>query len=114
MTDFKFGDVVLVPFPFSYQSSTKKRPAVVVSSAAYHQSRPDLILMAITSQASLSNRMGDISIRDWQAAGLLKASIVKPVMMTIERSLIIQNLGRLCAADSNALTQSIAKILGPT
>jgi mRNA interferase MazF len=59
MTDFKFGDVVLVPFPFSDQISTKKRPAVIVSSPAYHQSRPDLILMAITSQTSLSPRMGD-------------------------------------------------------
>lgn len=25
-----FGDVVLVPFPFTDQSGTKKRPAVVV------------------------------------------------------------------------------------
>jgi hypothetical protein len=74
----------------------------------------DLILMAITSQASLSNRMGDVSIRDWQAAGLLKASIVKPVMMTIERSLIIQTLGQLSSADAHALTQSITQILGPT
>jgi mRNA interferase MazF len=27
---FDFGDVVLVPFPFTDQSGTKKRPAVVV------------------------------------------------------------------------------------
>jgi mRNA interferase MazF len=50
MTGCKFGDVVLVPFPFTDQSGAKKRPAVVVSSAAYNVGRPDLILMAITSQ----------------------------------------------------------------
>ena len=27
---FSFGDVELVPFPFTDQSGTKKRPAVVV------------------------------------------------------------------------------------
>ena len=74
MTDYKFGDVVLVTFPFSDRTSTKKRPAVVVSSPAYHQSRPDLILMAITSQAIMSPRSGEVIIHDWQAAGLLKAS----------------------------------------
>jgi mRNA interferase MazF len=65
MIDFKFGDVVLVPFPFSDQTTSKKRPAVVISSSTYHHSRPDLILMAITSQANLSSRLGEVTIHDW-------------------------------------------------
>ena len=44
---YHFGDVILVPFPFTDQTTTKKRPAVVVSSEVYHRERPDLILMAI-------------------------------------------------------------------
>ena len=32
---FEFGDIVLVPFPFTEQTTTKKRPAVVVSSSEY-------------------------------------------------------------------------------
>ena len=50
MTTYEFGDIVLAPFPFTDQTASKKRPAVVVSSAAYHQERPDLIIMAVTSQ----------------------------------------------------------------
>lgn len=42
-----FGDIVLVPFSFTDQTTTKKGPAVVISAAAY---RPDIILMAVTSQ----------------------------------------------------------------
>jgi mRNA interferase MazF len=30
MTDYEFGDVVLVPFPFTDQSASKKRPAVLI------------------------------------------------------------------------------------
>ena len=33
---FSFGDVVLVPFPFTDQTGAKKRPAVVVSSSGYN------------------------------------------------------------------------------
>lgn len=34
MTDYEFGDVVLIPFPFTDQTTAKKRPAVVVSATA--------------------------------------------------------------------------------
>ncbi len=47
---FNFGDAVLVPFPFTDHSGTKKRPAVVVSSSSYNASRRDIVIMAITSQ----------------------------------------------------------------
>ena len=50
-TGYSFGDIVLVPFPFTDQSATKRRPAVVVSTERYNQERPDLIIMAVTSQA---------------------------------------------------------------
>jgi mRNA interferase MazF len=38
MTNYEFADVVLVPFPFTDQTTTKKRPAIVVSSADYQTS----------------------------------------------------------------------------
>ena len=49
-TAFRFGDLVLVPFPFTDQTGIKKRPAIVVSSEAYQRQRPDVVLMAVTSQ----------------------------------------------------------------
>lgn len=49
-TIFEFGDVVLVPFPFTSQTISKKRPALIVSSHTYNVSRPDVVLMAVTSQ----------------------------------------------------------------
>ena len=83
MTGFEFGDIVLVPFPFTDQSAAKKRPAVVISSAAYQRERPDLIIMAITSQVRPVQAFGEVVVQDWQGAGLLKPSAIKPVAATI-------------------------------
>jgi mRNA interferase MazF len=56
MTAYSFGDVVLVPFPFTDQPGDKQRPAVVISSARYQRERPDLILVPITSQLPTVSR----------------------------------------------------------
>lgn len=111
MTSFEFGDVVLVPFPFTDQSTTKKRPAVVVSSAAYNAARPDLIVMAVTSQVRAENDL-DIPVQDWQQAKLLKPSVVKPVIATVEQGLIIKQLGRLTEKDRRALAEGLGRVLG--
>ena len=50
-SSYAFGEVLLVPFPFTHQAGGKKRPAVVISNDTYNTRRPDLLIMAITSQA---------------------------------------------------------------
>ena len=95
MTSFDFADVVLVPFPFTDQSTTKKRPAIVISSTAYHQQRPDLIRMAITSQFRPMQTVGEVVVQHWQAAGLIKPSVLKPLITTIERALVLHVMGSL-------------------
>jgi len=49
MTNSEFGGIVLVPFPFTDQSTIKKRPAVVISSTAYNTERPDLIIIGFAN-----------------------------------------------------------------
>jgi mRNA interferase MazF len=76
---FEFGDIVLVAFPFTSQDASKKRPAVIVSSRAYNSSKPDVVVMAVTSQLRPTSTLGDVRIGDWQAAGLIKPSAIKSV-----------------------------------
>lgn len=64
MTRFEFGDVILVPFPFTDQTATKKRPAVVISSQNYNDERPDLVIMAVTSQVRPTSMIGETMIQD--------------------------------------------------
>ncbi len=57
---FEFGDVVLIRFPFTNQSASKQRPAVIVSSRAYNTAKPDVVVMAITSQLRASAALGEV------------------------------------------------------
>ena len=109
---FSFGDVVLVPFPFTDQSGTKKRPAVVVSSHGYNAGRRDIVIMAITSQVRTPLAFGEAMVSDWQGAGLVKTSVLKPVFTTIEQGLVLRVMGRLTAVDIKALRESITDVIG--
>ncbi len=109
---FEFGDVVLVPFPFTNQMTSKQRPAVIVSQRAYARSRPDVVLMAITSQIRSSLGFADTLLTDWQSANLLKPSVVKPVLATLEQGLVIKQLGQLSANDQAALRLAIRQAIG--
>ncbi|WP_061218256.1 type II toxin-antitoxin system PemK/MazF family toxin, partial [Leptospira weilii] len=91
-TIFNFADVVLVNFPFTNLQASKKRPAVIISNQAYQQTRPDVILMAITSQIRQPLAMGENLIQDWQKAGLAKPSVFKPLIATIEQIQIVKVL----------------------
>jgi mRNA interferase MazF len=110
MTDYEFGDVVLIPFPFTDQTTTKKRPAVVVSSSVHHRSRPDIVLMAITSR--IKPGADDTAIERWEEAGLIKPSVIKPVFATVEKGLVIRRLGRLHDDDRQSLKKLLQTILG--
>jgi len=52
-------------------------------------------------------------ISDWQAAGLLKLSVIKPVITTIPKDLVIKKLGQLNSTDSNSLKELLAGLLQP-
>jgi mRNA interferase MazF len=109
---YSFGDVVLVPFPFTDQTGLKKRPAVIVSSTAYQTQRRDVVIMAITSQIRPRPAFGEFTLAEWKKAGLIAPSAVKPVLATIEKRLILRTLGRLQPADVRSLRTSLDQILG--
>jgi mRNA interferase MazF len=111
MTTYKFGDVILVPFPFTDQSTSKKRPAIVISSDNYNQNKPDIILIAVTSQVNANLQFGEVLIDDWAGAGLIKSSVVKPIITTLERNLVIRMLGKLQSPDLQVLENILKQII---
>ena len=62
MTDYNYGDIVLVPFPFTDFNTLKQRPAIVISSNAYCREKSDLIIMAITSRLKTNQGIGEFQM----------------------------------------------------
>jgi len=57
---YEFGNIILVPFPSTDQTASKRRPAVVVSSRADNLTRPDVVVMAVTSQLRATSGLGEV------------------------------------------------------
>lgn len=101
-----------MPFPFTDQRTTKRRPAVVIRSERYHTERPDLIILVVTGQAHAAPAVGEAAIAKWKAAGLLKASVLKPLLATIEKGLVLRKLGRLVEENRYRLRGVLDDIIG--
>ena len=112
MTNYNFGDIVLLQFPFTDLTTTKKRPAVIISSFEYNSKRPDIIVMAVTSRIREIQSFCDVIIKEWKQAGLIKESAIKPMIITIEKDLILAKLGQLQKQDTQALRNNLQTIFG--
>ena len=69
-------------------------------------------MLAALATLQVCQLLGEVIVRDWQAAGLLKPSAIKPVITTIERSLVIRIMGQLRDNDRIALQERLKVILG--
>lgn len=92
MGKFIRGDIVVVPFPFSDLSLSKRRPALVLVDS---QGR-DLILCQITSQNVADNMAVAISINDVSDNALKTASNARPnKLFTADESIVLYKIGAL-------------------
>lgn len=104
---FQRGDVLLVPFPYSDLSTTKVRPAVVISGILYHALEPDLILAAITSKVTTAVGPLDYVLLDWLQAGLRQPSALKPVLFTLDPARVLHPIGALTSRDLAVVVQKL-------
>jgi len=111
MTAYSRGDVVLVGFVFTDESGRKLRPAVVISSPAYHRARQEVVVVAISSNVQ-RRLFGDHLIANWKEAGLLFPSLVTGISRTIKRTMIDRKLGSMPKPDMEAIDRQLRRSLG--
>ncbi len=93
---FKPADVVTVDFPGV--TGVKRRPAVILSSITYHETRPDVIVGLITTQTSALG-VTDYKLQDWEVAGLRVASVFRSFIVTLPPSANLVLIGQLSEHD---------------
>ena len=97
------GDVVVIPFPFSDLSSTKKRPALIVAVL----DGDDIILCQITS-SRIDKYSIKIENKDFKEGSLNVESNIRPNrLFTADKSLVVYKISKL---KENKIQEVIKKI----
>jgi len=109
---FKAFDVVVVPFPFTDRTTTKRRPALVLSDASRFNKQVGQSVLAMITSASNSDWPLDINIRDLDAAGLPSASVVRMKLFTLDDKLVIRKAGVLAKQDKSAVSSVLQQLFG--
>ncbi len=95
-TNIKQREIVLMPFPFSDLSSSKKRPALVLSGNDFNERSSDVICCSITSNPARENRTVDVINEDLESGFLEFESKIKPYhLFTINKQRIYRSIGVL-------------------
>ena len=108
------GDVVLVPFPFTDLSATKRRPGVIIGA---DPAQGDFTLAFISSQQVTSLGPGELSVLpthpEFVQTGLTVASKVRAgKLVTLSRTLITRWLGRFGPQLLADLDRAVVSSLG--
>jgi mRNA interferase MazF len=98
--------VVIVPFPFTDRSQTKRRPALVLSKARFNRHGHSILSM-ITSAAH-EPWPGDTPLKDLASAGLQRPCLVRLKIFTLDNRFILRRIGILAAADRKRLGSELA------
>jgi mRNA interferase MazF len=87
MAAFIKGDVVVVPFPFSDLSGSKKRPALVLADLPGN----DILLCQITSQQTGDNFAVPLNQEDFANGSLPLNSFIRPTrIFTADKNIIFR------------------------
>jgi mRNA interferase MazF len=106
---YKKGTIVLVPFPFTDLSGSKVRPALIISEGAIGA---DIVVVFITSQIKTKEKHL-ISIQpDEQNSLKIQSQIVCGKIATLDKKIVLGELGHLSEFAVNSVNTELRKVLG--
>ena len=104
MERFVKGDVVVVPFPFSDLSGSKRRPALVLTDPR----GDDMIICQITSQPRDDIFAQPLIPEDFVSGSLIANSYIRPLrVFTIDKHIIFRKVGKITPERMNKVIDCI-------
>lgn len=111
------GDIVLVQYPFTNRTSSKVRPAIVLTSDDIIDRQPDVVVGFISSRIPKTIEATDYVLREgnpgFPNTGLKKASVFKMHKITIlPKRLLKKKIGSVDQSTQGILNQKLGWALG--
>jgi mRNA interferase MazF len=104
MAGFVKGDIVVIPFPFSNLTGSKRRPAMVLKDLP----GDDIILCQITSKQSKDVYSIEITNADFTIGLLPVASNIRPTrIFTADKNIIVRTAGTLNPIITKKVTSAL-------
>lgn len=105
MAKFNQGDIVLIPYPYTDLSNTKKRPVVIISKDAIN--KQNFIVSKITSVIRNDQFTFPIKDTDTETKLRFKSEVRTNEIFTVHKSLIIKHLTSFKKESLKQLTEKI-------
>ena len=110
MATFVKGDIVILPFPFSDLSDSKRRPALVLADLP----GDDIILCQITSQFSKDSSAIFLTGNDFTFGTLKTDSYIRPNrLFTADKEIIAYKAGTISKAKYLEVFNSLMNLIKP-
>jgi mRNA interferase MazF len=107
---FEAFDVVIVPFPSVDRLAEKRRPALVISSAAL--ATFGVLWVAMITSAANDAWTCDVPLADLERAGLPAPSVVRPAKIAcIEPGRVVRRAGTLDSRTASLVTARLGRFL---
>jgi len=108
MEELVKGDVVVLPFPFSDLSASKRRPALVVAQGEYD----DVILCQITSKPKKGAKAVELKDKDFQLGKLKITSYVRPKkIFTADLGIVLYIVGKIKKEKIKEVEDTVCRVI---
>jgi len=105
-------DIIVVPFPFTDSSRTKRRPALVLSQKSEFTVKIEHSVLAMITSKKNDPWPLDVEIKNKKRSGLTAPSVVRMKLFTLDNRFILRKIGKLSKTDQKQVKQSLLNIFG--